>query len=1116
MLNSTRYQNKFKLVLFTIISVNSVTTNPATATFPAHSKYLQAIELAGKSKYSNAIEYLKQQITEDSTFVPTYFRIAEFYRYAKKLTDCQTYFQNAINQSPENPNFYLGLALMAKWSKDWKSTFDNSKLSLSKGSISPEALDLLVESSLKLDLTNQLPGIFRKLKRKKSQRHLNDLGYAIWRYRINNFIKAKTTLQQYLKKNQKDWFGYYYLGRVSYKLKEYDAVFTNLQTSIQLIGQSDPYKKLKVLQNLGSLFQKIGKLGASEKYLYQALQLAQRIGAWKEQIKIQQARSILYMKERYYQRMAEACLNGILLAQKINEISDLSNLYYNLAYAYGKMGNKDNAINYYLLTIEQAARVQNSELLTKAYTKIGREYLNLSNLEKAFDFLNKSLKVAQEAKLTELEHYALLSIADIHKAQGDIKSAKQNYKKVLKYAQRTQKHKLTEICFLKLASLYLKPTSNLQNAKYYLSLADAFARQTLQIQYVANHRWMQGRISLFEGEVENAETLFLDAVHLAKETGSYGPILAGHAGLINTYLSAGCPDLAVVQSDTALKSLNEFESLFNREISSEFFDLNKDLFFPAVRAFAKFGNLLRAYEICEQYKVQTHWNNISPIKFKIKSSLPDSIKWKYDKINTRIIDRWLELRESWRKDAGDNLDLVMSIKNEIQQLQAQKKAVILELAENYPRYFTLVHPEGESLSNLQKMLKPIDGSFIHYLVGENATFILLARPDSIYYKFINVGSSVLERLVEQMSPLFSQRNSDYADTNNSEIEAFRLDVAAQLYQVIFEPIVDLIPPQSPVIISPDDVLNRFPFECLVTNQNELTGDYDYAHAKFLVEDYKISYVPYAKMLNWRFFRKRRAKKSFLAFANPSWNLEEMESLRNNNSNGKIYFNLNLKPSKISEYEAAQIVEIIGKRKAKIFSGQSATKTRFLQESSKYQIIHLALPGILDDRQSLYSKLYFSNQKGLNEFLTTYELFNLKLNADLVIISDLGRESKTLNMGESVKGLVHGFIYSGVPSVVTNLWKGHKIESSDLVVNFYSNLKLGMNKSAALQQAKVQYLKTENRNPYYWALYVLNGNLESIKFNAQNIDNLFLITILGLLLLTGLGVWQFMKFKKEIS
>ncbi|MFQ5865334.1 MAG: CHAT domain-containing protein [bacterium] len=1113
-LMSKNYRRNTRLIIFVIIFIASTFPSKSTPTLPRISKYSQAIKLAGNKKHIEAIEILQQQIKDDSSFTPAYLRLAEFYRYANKLNDGQTYFQNAIDQFPENPNFYLGLALIAKWSNDWKGTFDNTTLSLTKHSISPEALALLVESALKLNLTNQLPKIFRKLKRIESASHLNDLGYAIWRYRINKFKKAKATLLQYLKKNQEDWFGHYYLGKVSHKLKEEDAVFSSLRKAIQLIGQGDPYQKLKVLQSLGSIYQEKGELDRSEDYLYQALRLAQSIGALTEQIEIQLARSIIFMKEGFYQKMADVCLNGIEIAQEINEMFTLSNLHYNLAYAYGKMGDMDKAVNYYLLTIEQATRVKDSELLSQAYAGIAQAYLKLSDLEKAFEFLNKSLKVAQKAKLRDLEQDALLSIAEVHKEQGDIKSAKQTYEKVLKYAQRAQKYKLAEICFLKLASLYLKPNSNLKNAKYYLSLADAFARQTLQLHFAANHRWMQGKIALLEGDVESAETLFLDAIQLGKETGSYVSVLAGHAGLINTYVEARYPDLAAEQGDTALKCLDEFDNLCDREISSEFFDLSKDLFFPVVHAFLEFGDPYRAYEICEQYKAQIHWNNISSIKFKIKSSIPDSLIWKHNKINTRISDHWSELRESWRKDARDNLDTLMTIKHEIQQLHAQKKAALLELAENYPRYFNLAYPEGESLSNLQDALRPMNGSFLHYLTGEEATIIIIVRPDTIHSKLVNVGSKFLTVLVEQISPLFTPSNSGFMESAESGEPLFRLDVAGRLYQLIFEPIKDLIPTQSPLIISPDNVLNRFPFECLVTNLNELRDEFDYALAHFLVEKYTVSYVPYAKMLNWPTFRKRRSKKPLVAFVNSSFYLAGAEphrnSQNNNDSTGETNDNSRLTTSTLSDYESAQISQIFGKRKAKIYSGPNATKARFLQESPKYLNIHLALPGLLDDRQSLYSTLYFSNQSGLK----TYELFNLKLNADLVTLSDLRREPRALNMGESLSGLVQGFIYSGVPSVVTNLWKTRQKESLVLLDNFYFNLRLGMTKGEALQHAKVQYLNTGNRNPYYWASLVLHGNPAPMNTNTQVMNNLFLLTIFGLIILVGLAVWQIIKIKNE--
>jgi CHAT domain-containing protein len=109
-------------------------------------------------------------------------------------------------------------------------------------------------------------------------------------------------------------------------------------------------------------------------------------------------------------------------------------------------------------------------------------------------------------------------------------------------------------------------------------------------------------------------------------------------------------------------------------------------------------------------------------------------------------------------------------------------------------------------------------------------------------------------------------------------------------------------------------------------------------------------------------------------------------------------------------------------------------------------------------------------------LQVYEIFDLKLNAELVVLSacetGLGKQVK----GEGLVGLTHAFFYAGTSSVLVSLWKVQDRSTADLMVNFYQELDAGKNKAESLRQAKLRMIQ-QNRyaHPYYWAPFVLMGN-----------------------------------------
>jgi CHAT domain-containing protein len=105
----------------------------------------------------------------------------------------------------------------------------------------------------------------------------------------------------------------------------------------------------------------------------------------------------------------------------------------------------------------------------------------------------------------------------------------------------------------------------------------------------------------------------------------------------------------------------------------------------------------------------------------------------------------------------------------------------------------------------------------------------------------------------------------------------------------------------------------------------------------------------------------------------------------------------------------------------------------------------------------------------------YEIFNLKLNAELVVLSacetGLGKEVR----GEGLIGLTRAFLYAGTPSVAVSLWKVEDRSTAELMARFYRHLKDGRTKAGALRQAQLDLIGDKKfAHPYYWAPFVLVG------------------------------------------
>ena len=148
---------------------------------------------------------------------------------------------------------------------------------------------------------------------------------------------------------------------------------------------------------------------------------------------------------------------------------------------------------------------------------------------------------------------------------------------------------------------------------------------------------------------------------------------------------------------------------------------------------------------------------------------------------------------------------------------------------------------------------------------------------------------------------------------------------------------------------------------------------------------------------------------------------------------------------------------------------------------KYRIIHFATHSFLDSTYPELSAIALSmlDRQGRSQegYLRSHEVFNLKLGAELVVLSGcrtaLGKEVK----GEGLYGMTRGFMYAGSKRVLVSLWDVQDQATARLMTDFYRAL-LGpkrSNTAAALRAAQIATWRDGRfQAPYYWAGFVLQG------------------------------------------
>jgi CHAT domain-containing protein len=234
------------------------------------------------------------------------------------------------------------------------------------------------------------------------------------------------------------------------------------------------------------------------------------------------------------------------------------------------------------------------------------------------------------------------------------------------------------------------------------------------------------------------------------------------------------------------------------------------------------------------------------------------------------------------------------------------------------------------------------------------------------------------------------------------------------------------------------------------------------------------------------------KNHVLGFA-PSFPVDSSENYPLQGSKGPF-----LSPLPYSKLEVQTIHNEFG---GIAFFDSVATKHTFIKESPAYGILHVSTHGLADDVRPLESMLVFHQKQIVSDSnLHLYELFNLKLNAYLVVLSACNTGYGAINDGEGIMSLSSGFSYAGVSAIVASLWQVNDQSTSQIMKDFYKHLFNKEIKPAALQMAQVDYLSVGDpilSHPYFWASFFIVGNTNPLPSFNYGLFFICLFIIIGL-------------------
>ncbi len=386
------------------------------------------------------------------------------------------------------------------------------------------------------------------------------------------------------------------------------------------------------------------------------------------------------------------------------------------------------------------------------------------------------------------------------------------------------------------------------------------------------------------------------------------------------------------------------------------------------------------------------------------------------------------------------------------------------------------HPElkvkrGEAsplrLDEAVDLLPNARSALLEYLVTDKKTwlFVLTRSADARKAK-ARVQVFTLNVSAKELS----ERSSHFRQQLASHDLLYR-QTAAELYELLLGPARELLKGKRLLTIVPDAALWELPFQALQPTPGH-----------HLIEDSAIAYAPSLTVL--RDMNKARADTrggagttpapmSLLAVGNPVLGTQNAERLE------ALPMNSELTPLPEAEEQVKALQRLYGAEHSKVYIGPDAREERIKADAGKYRILHLATHGIYDDASPMYSHLVLGNEAtNAHEdgVLEAWEIMNLDLHADLVVLSACETARGHVGAGEGMIGLTWSLFVAGSPSTVVSQWKVDAASATTLMLEFHRGMRAGNSKADALQQATLKILQDKKyRHPFYWAPFVLIGD-----------------------------------------
>lgn len=797
----------------------------------------------------------------------------------------------------------------------------------------------------------------------------------------------------------------------------------------------------------------------------------------------------------------------------VKALLDLANAYMLLIRYNEAAGMYEEALN----TVRKTLGTKSIEYL-ETLNQSGLVHTRIQGWNKSISIYNRGLSIIKKNNRTNSVYQAIFlnNLGACLKNTYDYKAATEKYEAAL--AQASSSPQLGLSIAANLAEVYALTGRNSEASvllNQYLPLANkmlssknlGFARIWTQygVAYTAlkefdtaNEMFKKAFVSnsLTFDKVSNipnqADDLMFKNEYLA--TCGQAGIMMHTVELYKTMYETTNDVQALKEGYKVLKAMSKFgESMMSSYIS----EANKLILFRLGAAIMFDRGTYYAYELYKHTKDAKYVEDAFFYSERSKSTLlVNALRSKENKNLLDLPSRFVEQEKTYKKQLKElqkrqieasSFAKKNSIQQEINDLNIEVEQFKEQIQKEYPAYYEHRYSiKLSSIKEIQAYLAKKDKVLIEYTLGLQYPFVFVISKNSLDMLPLKYTAAELKEHTLNLRKTLTDYH--FVRSNSKEADVLYTESAQYFYTNFVAPALSKVKKGQHLILVPDQQLGHLPFETFLTEQPKKA--LNFANYPYLLKDYPISYSYSATILLGQERQQRQRKipkRGVLAFAAeyPAISSNSFSHQRGGDI-GTVREGLQPLPGAVEE------VDLLQKHLFGTFhNGLTASEENFKKEASNYGIIHLAMHGVLNNENPILSSLVFSEDSSAVEdnFLRAYEIAQLELNADLVVLSACETGYGKFQQGEGVMSLAHSFSYAGASSVLMSLWQVNDFSTSQIMKNFYLNLACGSSKELALRKAKLDYLANkENQaavlHPAFWAAFVQTGDIEPLELVSK--------------------------------